>query len=85
MIRNRYKLLGSEDCPIVCDFCGKRHVSRYWAVEDVTSGEIIRCGSVCIRKALSVTVKEFNDGIREAVGTTLERYRPLLHLSLIHI
>lgn len=63
-IKSRYRLLGSEDSPLICDFCKKKHVQQWWAVEDVVTGEVLRCGSYCIRKALACTVKEFNTGVR---------------------
>jgi hypothetical protein len=60
----QYRLLGSEEALIVCDFCKKRTVERYWAVENVTTGEIIRCGSTCISKALKIPKAEFRRAIK---------------------
>lgn len=74
MLKNRYRMLGSEEAPVVCDFCKKKHVQRYWAVEDVVTGEVMRCGSSCIRRALQVTTKEFNYEIKEARQLVHVRY-----------
>lgn len=74
MLKNRYRMLGSEEAPVVCDFCKKKHVQRYWAVEDTLTGEVLRCGSSCIRRALQVTTKEFNYEIKEVRQLVHVRY-----------
>ena len=74
MLKDRYRLIGSEEAPVICDFCKRKHVQRYWAVEDTVTGEILRCGSSCIRRALQVTTKEFNSEVRESQRRVHIRY-----------
>jgi hypothetical protein len=77
----QYRLLGSEESLIVCDFCKKRTVERYWAVENVTTGEIIRCGSTCISKALKIPKAEFRGAIKDHNAKIEDGYKTLRALA----
>lgn len=54
----KYRILGFNDDQCSCDVCGKQELKGTYAMEDLSSGEIFRAGSICGAKMAGWTTKE---------------------------
>lgn len=54
----KYRILGFNDDQCSCDVCGKQELKGTYAMEDLSTGEIFRAGSVCGSKMAGWTTKE---------------------------
>ena len=70
----RYDFLGTEELDYICDFCGKKHISRCFVVFDNETGETLRFGSTCIVKALSITMTEVKAMASEKIEQIRQEY-----------
>ena len=66
----RYRFLGMEEMDCICDFCGRRQITKAFIVEDLENGRILKIGSTCIKKALNITMRE----IKEEFSKHLESF-----------
>lgn len=57
-IEKKYQILGFNDDQCICDVCGKQELKGTYAMEDLSTGEIFRAGSVCGSKMAGWTTKE---------------------------
>jgi hypothetical protein len=57
-IENKYKVLGFNDDECNCDVCGRQELKGTYAIEDLSTGEIFRAGSVCGAKMAGWTTKQ---------------------------
>lgn len=57
-IENKFKILGFNDDECTCHVCGKQELKGTYVMEDLSSGEIFRAGSVCGSKMAGWTSKE---------------------------
>ena len=78
MFNPRYKLLGVEELPYICDFCHRKEIIVCYVVQDLETTDVLRFGSVCIRKALGVQVRDIKDEINSQVKEIRAKYRHLL-------
>ena len=46
------KFLGIEEIEMVCQFCGKKEIGKAFTFLDLETGNIVRYGSQCAKKAL---------------------------------
>lgn len=79
MFNPRYKLLGVEELPYICDFCLRKEIIVCYVVQDLESTDVLRFGSVCIRKALGVQVRDIKEEINSQVKEIRAKYRHLLN------
>lgn len=75
----RYELQGIENYDYICDFCGKKHISRCFVVLDKEAGEIKRFGSSCIVKALGVPMSEIKAEAQRKVFEIHSEYAERLY------
>lgn len=57
-IENKFKILGFNDDECTCHVCGKQELKGTYVIENLSSGEIFRAGSVCGSKMAGWTSKE---------------------------
>lgn len=57
-VGNKFKILGFNDDECTCHVCGKQELKGTYVIEDLSSGEIFRAGSVCGSKMAGWTSKE---------------------------
>ena len=79
MIANRYELLGKEELGWICDFCGKKEISICYTVLDNKTGQTLRFGSTCIRKALGVPMKEIEAEKKANIAKIKDEYMPRIY------
>ncbi len=70
----RYELQGIENHDYICDFCGKKHISRCFVVLDRETGEVKRFGSSCIVRALGVSMKEIKADVARQIEEIRHEY-----------
>jgi hypothetical protein len=46
-VEKKFKVLGFNDDECNCDICGRTELKGTYAIEDLSTGEIFRAGSVC--------------------------------------
>ena len=51
------KFLGIEEIEMVCQFCGKKEIGKAFAFLDLETGNVVRFGSQCAKKALGFSTK----------------------------
>lgn len=51
------KFLGIEEVEMVCQFCGKKEIGRAFVFLDLETGNFVRYGSQCAKKALGFSTK----------------------------
>ena len=77
-IENKYKVLGFNDDECNCDVCGKTELKGTYAIEDLSTGEILRAGSVCGAKMAGWTKKElmkkYKDGEKEKINNAKKEF-----------
>ena len=78
-IENKYKVLGFNDDECNCDVCGKQELKGTYAIEDLSTGEIFRAGSVCGAKMAGWTKKEliskYKAGEKEKIDNAKKELR----------
>ena len=57
---NEVKFLGIEEIEMVCQFCGKREIGKAFVFQDLETGNIVRYGSQCSKKALGYSTSKMN-------------------------
>ena len=72
----RYKLLGIEESEWTCEFCHKMHINRCFTVRDLDSGDVMRFGSSCIRKALGIGTAQLKSMVAEKYNKIVDEYEP---------
>ena len=75
----RYEFQGMENLEYICDFCGKKHISRCFVVFDNETGKTLRFGSSCIVKALSITMVEVKAMARERIEQIRHEYNEKMY------
>ena len=78
-IEYKYKILGFNDDECNCDVCGKQELKGTYAIEDLSTGEIFRAGSVCGAKMAGWTKKEliskYKAGEKEKIDNAKKEFR----------
>ena len=78
-IEKKYKILGFNDDECNCDVCGKTELKGTYAIEDLSTGEIFRAGSVCGAKMAGWTkkelIKKYKDGEKEKIDNAKKELR----------
>jgi len=78
-IEKKYKILGFNDDQCSCDICGKQELKGTYAIEDLSTGEIIRAGSSCGAKRAGWTSKElvakYKAGEKENLEAARKEFR----------
>ena len=77
-IEKKYKILGFNDDECNCDVCGKTELKGTYAIEDLSTGEIFRAGSVCGAKMAGWTkkelIKKYKDGEKEKIDNAKKEF-----------
>jgi hypothetical protein len=67
------KFLGIEEIEMVCQFCGKKEIGRAFCFLDLETGNVIRFGSQCAKKALGFsTNSKMGKKLRADIESTFQ-------------
>ena len=67
------KFLGIEEVEMVCQFCGKKEIGMAFAFLDLETGNVVRYGSQCAKKALGFsTSSKMGKKLRSDVEATFQ-------------
>ncbi len=65
--------LGIEEVEMVCQFCNKKEIGRAFTFRDLETGDIIRFGSQCAKKALGFsTSSKMGKKLRADIESTFQ-------------
>jgi hypothetical protein len=81
----KYKILGFNDDQCSCDICGKEELKGTYAIECLSSGEIIRAGSICGAKMAGWTTKELVSKYKKAEKEIIEAAKNEFRNSIEYI
>lgn len=84
-IENKFKILGFNDDECTCHVCGKQELKGTYVMEDLSSGEIFRAGSVCGSKMAGWTSKELVAKYKAGEKEKLTAAKKELHESADYI
>ena len=78
-VEYKYKILGFNDDECNCDVCGRQELKGTYAIEDLSTGEIFRAGSVCGAKMAGWTTKQlvaiYKAGEKEKIDNAKKEFR----------
>ena len=75
-MESKYRLVDVFEGQMICEFCGKKEISRIFAVEDMDTGAVKNFGSSCIKKALGV--KAVNGICENKIIEIKDKYRKMI-------
>jgi hypothetical protein len=75
---NKYQLLGIEEVEMTCEFCNKQHIGKAYTFRNSETGDVVRYGSTCAKKALGLTASKL-DSMKASIKAQITfKYQDLI-------